>query len=165
MKRSERIRYLLWWWKQCFLEHWWAKIKTRIWGGGIKLFWYRLWIRKDESHRSLDTDIDALLGMNEKQKEAYYKDLGERRRIAHEMDFEDEFEMSPNKKFCNSVVALSKVIKKGEFSKSLDMDTDKLLSMNEEQREAYYKDLGERRKIAHERDFEKSPKTKKRKHF
>ena len=103
--------------------------------------------------------------MNEKQKEAYYKDLGERRRIAHERDFEDELEISPNKKYFKSVMALSKVIKKGEFRKSLDMDMGKVLDMSENQREAYFKDLGERRKIAHEKDFEKNLKTKKRKHF
>lgn len=32
----------------------------------IKLFWYKLWIRKNEFHVSLDMDRDFLLSSNEK---------------------------------------------------------------------------------------------------
>ena len=62
----------------------------RIWNAGILLWWYRLWIRKDEFHRSLDTDLLAMLAMNKKQKERYLDNLSRRRRIAHERDLDEE---------------------------------------------------------------------------
>ena len=52
-----------------------------------RLFWYRLWIRKDEFHISLSYDADAWLDMNENEREAYSKDLVKRRIAAHERDF------------------------------------------------------------------------------
>lgn len=54
----------------------------------IRLFWSRLWIRKDEFHQSLDIDAEAMLTMNAKQKDAYMKDLVRRRNIAHQREFE-----------------------------------------------------------------------------
>jgi len=53
----------------------------------IRLFWYRLWIRKDEFHISLDIDIEAMLTMNEEQKDDYLKDLARRRSLAHQKNF------------------------------------------------------------------------------
>jgi len=35
---------------------WWP----RIWHCGIKLWWYRLWVRADEFHPSLDLDMVAM---------------------------------------------------------------------------------------------------------
>lgn len=58
-----------------------------IWNQKLKLLWYKLWIRKNEFHKSLDTDMDAMLNMNEKQKENYINDLVKRRNIAHNRDF------------------------------------------------------------------------------
>ncbi len=55
-----------------------------IWNRGIKLFWYKLWIRKDEFHSSLDMDIHATMDMDSDQRDKYYKDLVKRRNIAHE---------------------------------------------------------------------------------
>lgn len=52
----------------------------------VKLFWDRLWIRKDEFDKSLDMDIEAMWQMTEKQKSDYLKDLVRRRQIAHERD-------------------------------------------------------------------------------
>ena len=51
-----------------------------------RLFWHRLWIRKDEFHSSLSYDADAWLDMNEKERDFYSKDLIKRRIIAHERD-------------------------------------------------------------------------------
>jgi hypothetical protein len=34
----------------------------------LKLFWYRLWIRQDEFHASLDTDLNAMWNMNYEQE-------------------------------------------------------------------------------------------------
>ena len=62
----------------------------RIWNAGLLLWWYRLWIRKDEFHRSLDMDLLAMLAMNKKRKEWYLEDLSRRRRIAHERDLDGE---------------------------------------------------------------------------
>lgn len=58
-----------------------------IWNQKLKLSWYKLWIRKNEFHKSLDTDMDAMFNMNEKQKENYINDLVKRRNIAHNRDF------------------------------------------------------------------------------
>jgi len=57
------------------------KLTTRI-----KLFWDRLWIRKDEFHKSLNMDVMAMLDMNEKEQEEYLADLVKRRNIAHDRD-------------------------------------------------------------------------------
>ena len=53
----------------------------------LKLFWYRLYIRKDEFHQSLNIDIEAMLSMNKKQQHNYMEDLGRRRNIAHIREF------------------------------------------------------------------------------
>jgi hypothetical protein len=57
------------------------RLKTRI-----KLWWDRLWIRKDEFHSSLDMNMEAMLEMTDKQREEYLNDLAKRRHIAHERD-------------------------------------------------------------------------------
>jgi len=54
-----------------------------------RLFWHRLWIRKDESHYSLSMDLDALMDMNEKDSLQYRKDLIRRRNIAHQRDIDN----------------------------------------------------------------------------
>ena len=63
-------------------------IKSIIWNRGIKLFWNRLWIRENEFHKSLNTDIYALMYMNSKQRDKYYTKLAKRRDIAHKQDME-----------------------------------------------------------------------------
>ena len=65
--------------KQCFI-----RIVRRMWLVGIKNRWNKLWIRKDEFHSSLDLDGEAMMYMNEKEREKYIKDLVRRRNIAHE---------------------------------------------------------------------------------
>lgn len=67
-------------------ESFWSRLKWRFWNGGIKLWWYRLWIRKDEFDDSLDTDLRALINMTPKQKERYMADLMRRREIAHQRE-------------------------------------------------------------------------------
>jgi hypothetical protein len=57
-----------------------------IWNRGLLLFWYRLWIRKNEFHKSLAIDPWAVIDMPTEWKEAYYADLTRRRTIAHERD-------------------------------------------------------------------------------
>ncbi len=58
------------------------KIRRSIWNRGIKLYWCRLWIRKDEFHSSLDMDIDAMIGISEEKRNEYINDLARRRHIA-----------------------------------------------------------------------------------
>lgn len=60
--------------------------KRVVWNRGVKLQWYRLWIRENEFHNSLEWDVDAVLGMSLKQRHAYEKELKKRRHIAHERD-------------------------------------------------------------------------------
>ena len=63
-------------------------LKRRIWNKRILLWWYRLWIRKDKFHQSLATDPYALICMNYDEEKEYFKDLNERRGIAHERSLE-----------------------------------------------------------------------------
>jgi hypothetical protein len=61
-------------------------LRHLFWNRGIKLQWNRFWVRKDEFHNSLNMDANAMLGMSQKRRGAYTKDLYRRRRIAHERD-------------------------------------------------------------------------------
>lgn len=67
-----------------------GRSKRFFWNRGIKLFWYRLWIRKNEFDHSLDLDVDAIRGMNEGQLRRYVEDLIRRRMVAHKRDLERE---------------------------------------------------------------------------
>jgi hypothetical protein len=63
-------------------------LKRRIWNKRILLWWYRLWIRKDEFHQSLTIDPYALICMNEEEKLKYFDDLYRRRALAHKRSLE-----------------------------------------------------------------------------
>lgn len=56
----------------------------------IKLFWNRLWIRKNEFRKSLEFDIEVFELMDKKEKELYILDLIRRRNIAHNIDIKKE---------------------------------------------------------------------------
>ena len=53
-----------------------------LWHKHILLPWYRLWVRKDEFHHSLDSDLLAMEAMTRRERERYWEDLGRRRHIA-----------------------------------------------------------------------------------
>ncbi len=63
-----------------------VKLRRLVWNCGIKLWWYRLWIRKNEFHRSLRIDVEAVLAMSDKQQKEYILDLLRRREVAHNRD-------------------------------------------------------------------------------
>ena len=67
-------------------------IRRRIWNAGIKLFWRRFFIRKDEFHSSLDLDLEALMVMDGNKRHRYYLDLAKRRSIADKRDLASEDE-------------------------------------------------------------------------
>jgi len=52
----------------------------------LRLWWARLFIRRDEFHSSLSLDIDAYSAMTNEQRNQYMLDLAERRDLAHERD-------------------------------------------------------------------------------
>jgi hypothetical protein len=85
MKWHKKVRIVLyvWWLNVKSLP---GKIKRRIWNKHILLWWHRLYIRKDEFHRSLNMDGAAMLEMNEKERKKYLADLVHRREIAHQRD-------------------------------------------------------------------------------
>lgn len=62
-----------------------------IWNRTLKLWWNKLWIRKDEFHPSLDLDFRAMLVMNKKQLDKYYADITRRRKIAHDREFKEDY--------------------------------------------------------------------------
>lgn len=64
----------------------WIIYQIRLLRHRPRLLWHRLWIRKNEFHRSLSMDVDALLVMNESDRIAYMEDLIRRRNIAHKRD-------------------------------------------------------------------------------
>ncbi len=49
-----------------------------------RMFWHRLWVRKDEFHKSLETDVRALSLMNAGDADRYAAGLARRRKIAHD---------------------------------------------------------------------------------
>ena len=63
------------------------RLRARFWNAGILLWWYRLWIRTDESDISLVRDNLALRVMSGERKLWYLQDLFTRRKIAHERFF------------------------------------------------------------------------------
>jgi hypothetical protein len=75
-----RLKLLLWKYKLIELPH---KVKCSIWNRGILLMWYRLYIRQDDMHVSLDIDIEAVVGMSEVRYKRYMDSIVKRRRIAH----------------------------------------------------------------------------------
>ena len=83
MSQYEKIKYFLivWWYDVKLLP---SKIKRRIWNKHILLWWYKLWIRKDEFHHSLDMDGVAMLEMNEQERKKYFVNLVRRREKAHQ---------------------------------------------------------------------------------
>lgn len=50
---------------------------------GLTLWWYRLWVRREEFHPSLDMDVGAMESMTPGERVAYREDLLRRRHIAH----------------------------------------------------------------------------------
>lgn len=80
MKKHGLVLYIWWLYIKCLP----TKMKHRLWNKHILLWWYKLWLRKDEFSRSLDIDIKAMFEMNEKEKAKYIKDLMHRRDLAHE---------------------------------------------------------------------------------
>jgi hypothetical protein len=58
-----------------------------VWNRGVKLAWYRLFIRKDDQHVSLDMDVDAMIDLSPKELVAYHQDISRRRFIAHQRSF------------------------------------------------------------------------------
>ena len=56
---------------------------TLVWNRGILLWWYRLWVRKNEMHVSLYIDHRAEQYMSEAEVRLYRRDIAKRRMIAH----------------------------------------------------------------------------------
>ena len=59
------------------------KLKTKL-----KILWYRLWIRKDEFHHSLNTKPDLMMDITRDERQQYMENLLIRRCIAHKKDLE-----------------------------------------------------------------------------
>ena len=68
------------------MHEFFVDLRRRVWNKRIKLWWYRLYIRRDEFHKSLNTDSEALLVMDRWDRREYFIDLNRRRRIAHKRD-------------------------------------------------------------------------------
>lgn len=93
MKKALINLYCFWFGVWFEIKSWPIRTKRFVWNRGIKLQWNRLWVRKDEFHSSLDMDVDAILGISQKQRDMYIEDLCKRRQIAHEKDL---MEKSPS---------------------------------------------------------------------
>lgn len=79
MKKTVLLLHYQWWYVFRYrLRH----IRILLWNGGLKLWWYRLWIRKNEFHKSLDMDCEAFSEMNCQQRVKYSTDLARRRSIS-----------------------------------------------------------------------------------
>ena len=75
------------------LRFWFISLKRKVWNKRLKLWWYKLWIRRDELHQSLEMDQDAMIEMSDDQISKYRTDLIRRRQTAHNKDKKgfDEF--------------------------------------------------------------------------
>jgi len=58
-------------------------LKLILWNKMLKLWWYRLWVRKNEFHPSLSIDVLAMSVMTREEREEYLEDLSLRRELAH----------------------------------------------------------------------------------
>ena len=63
-----------------------SKIKRCVWNKRLQLWWHQLWTRKDEFHRSLSLDPEAMMETDGWGKGRYLTDLNKRRKIAHQED-------------------------------------------------------------------------------
>lgn len=59
-------------------------IRRIIWNKRLKIWWYRIFIRKNEFHSSLDMDIEAMMVMDEMERKKYHDDIRRRRVLAHD---------------------------------------------------------------------------------
>lgn len=59
------------------------KFKRRVWNKKILIWWYKLWIRKDVFHPSLNIDPEAMMEMNKEELIKYKQNLIKRIRLAH----------------------------------------------------------------------------------
>lgn len=82
MTKWERFKHNLF-----LLRHYLAEglrnFRRKMWNKRLKLWWYRLFVRRDEFHRSLSTDADAMMVMNRQELDKYHADVARRRAIAH----------------------------------------------------------------------------------
>jgi len=85
LTRRQRIDNFLLWLKYD-LKNLPGKIKRIVWNKWIMVRWNHLWIRKDEMHKSLDGDIEAMWEMNDTELIKYRAEMVRRRKIAHESD-------------------------------------------------------------------------------
>jgi len=53
-----------------------------------RMFWNKLWVRKDEFHKSLEMDASAMMTMSREDVQKHMDDLVRRRNIAHQRDLE-----------------------------------------------------------------------------
>ena len=86
--KIEKIKFKIWCYKEIFFITI-KNIKRKIWNKYILHVWNNLYIRKDEFHKSLDLDLNAMLVMDKKEREKYYKNIMKRRNIAHEKDLKN----------------------------------------------------------------------------
>lgn len=73
-----------------YRSSWLVGFKRIWWNRGLKLAWYRLWVRSDEFHRSLNIDPEALAGAKSGWRLWYQSDLAHRRKLAHRRDLARE---------------------------------------------------------------------------
>lgn len=79
------ILNLIWWEKAFYtIREAFYRLRVRLWNGGLLLWWYRLWIRKDEFHPSLDLDYELLTVLSRKDRDKYQAELLKRRQTAHQ---------------------------------------------------------------------------------
>jgi len=71
---KRKLRYEIWLlWDR--IQSFPTRARCYIWNRGILLFWYKLWIRTDEDHKSFRIDTDAMSAMTREKAYSYYADL------------------------------------------------------------------------------------------
>ena len=72
------------------LEHKLTKLWWKIWNKRLLLWWYRLWLRRNELDKSLSNDRLAMQVMTKEEQAQYRNDLMRRRHLAHLRDEAEE---------------------------------------------------------------------------
>lgn len=82
------------WWniKMMEMEHKLTNLWWRIWNKRLRLWWHRLWLRRNEFDKSLNNDRLAMQVMTEEEQVQYRNDLMHRRWLAHLRDEAEEDE-------------------------------------------------------------------------
>lgn len=84
--------YKLWWWKQRYrFMSWLIRLRRQTWLVRLRqLLWFRVRLRSNKFHPSLQLDAERRVPMTPIERNAYDLELTRRHRLAHDLDLQNE---------------------------------------------------------------------------